>query len=1738
MKKMTNKMFGILLSIVFVITTVSPGLIAFADNGFEITDKDGNVITERVEVQEYGNVQLAYAYSEELPEGAYVTWESNLPLLAAVDDNGKVTGYDYSKAAIIQLWLDEEVRSIPIVGEATAKSIENAIESSGVDLETVDTDMLVLIVKGIAGDTIAESLRNYLDNMNTEITATLYNAEGIKIASDKIGVLVTKSVVASVAPTGVHITNKKVVPKTVAVGTTVQLYGACTPVRLKQGIKWSVGKNAFDISSKKYANVSSDGLVTFTAPGTASIRVNPESTAYAAFSDTITFTVVAPEDLPVTDFIISGPNSVQEGSTVTLHIDNLTPAGAYWGDIVWSSSDNTVAIVDQQGTVTGLDGGSGVTISKPVTISATIGDVTRTFDMKVTRAGLSATLSGIEIVGEDALPIDSSYQYISNVFPARLNTNSSVVREWGLIDEEGRYIMATSSSPAVTSLGTIDANGLFTPTASGMSTIVARATLNGNTVETTKSVFSGKPITDFSISGKLKINETKTSQLTITNINPEDYDEQILENIKWTSADPRIATVDEHGLVRGIDGGSGTFTSTKTVDITATVGGISRTVTVTVVKGVVNNLTSAYIDGFDYVIKDFPVKYTSSFSPERVGVTTTLWGIVSDDGQVPFDDSITVSSAKYTSNNYASVSEDGVVTGKNAGSTVLHLYGKRLLTSYVKTAKEIDVVEIEPKSITITPPTKVDYIEGTTELDLTGLKVELTYDRSDIEQYYGDTSELYTDEQLRVSVDDYTVSEINPKILDTEQYIIVTVTRAGKNIRGIFPITLESKKVESIELTNPKYKYLEGETELDLTELQVKANYSNAPSEFVEDYTVDTDVFNPTLYNVEQNIPVTYYHEGLSATATFPVIVYGIPVVSVDTNGYITDEWSPTDIKYTLSSTNELDGVKYYYKTDTQAEWTELADNSLIHSTNSVETYYFKSVNSAGIESEATEGYLAKRDNQTPYFTLEKEVSKMTNEPYKLLINNLVVGISGIKSITVNGQDITGNEYFIVSENDDYEVIVTANNGLSRKQIKTVANIDRDAPVINKIELKHKDTNDVARELDSEEFSKYFNGAILLTVSATDIGIASIDRIEYRLLDENKNAITEEWQLYSAISKTYINPNFKGYVEARAIDKAGNISKVVRSDGFVADGDKPTEVKINAVSKGEAYEEGKWTSDSVQMSVSSYAFSGIYEYLYRIDGGEWQKLIGTEITASETGEHTYEFKTVSYSALESDISSITVRIDRQTPVIRVEFQGTFKRWTGENMTFSFSTLEPSLSGITYYYNDGNGWTEITTGDEIILYDNINANYQFKAVNGAGTESPPSDSYIVMIDTVVPTVNVTPETTELTVDPYNVYMDFQHGESGIKSVTLNGVDITGEDKFEVSKNGNYLITVTGNNLKTSNYLLVVDNFIDADDSGSKPVLQIIVNGTIGAKTGDDITFSFSTPNQTDITYYYDNGNGWTQIEGDTLTLNETITANYIFKAVNKYGIESYLSPTYKVILDKSYELVEKTPVINVYTDASDFKADFTILTNDDITIYQVSLDGENWTNIASNKYSAYKAGDYDCYFRGIDSNGKTSNVVKVSVSIKAKITGKVEVENTDTDKPVVIKLYTFDTNELVDRTELSCKDIQNYSLNNPEAGYYILWAECEGNKTYRAVIYVDEIQNIDVKLETGVSLIGDVDLDGDIDKDDYRLIILASADVVELTPEQRYNADVNGDGAIDAYDSIRLNYYLNGIKEMP
>lgn len=1512
-----KKVISLLLSLSLIMSVGLPGTLVNAAESITIYYNDAE-LTETLHITEYDSAQFTAHSESEFPTGSSVEWESNMPLLADVDENGKVTAYDYSKAAVIRYWLDNEVRPTPIIGNATADAIEKAFANAGIDLNdsNLNTDLVVAIVKGI-NQSMGEALEKMLNNMTITITAKLVDESGKTLASDTAEVVVDQSVAGNVWPTGVHITNKKTVPKTVAVGKQVQLYGAVTPVRLNQGVKWSVGK-VIDSESKKHATITSDGLVTFTSAGKVTIRVNPESNLYAAVSDTVEFTVVSREELPVTDFSIGGTLELKEGETTQLSIENATPSGAYTGDVKWECSDTSAAVITQDGTVTALDAGQGLQLSKTVTITATIDGVSKTASLKINRNIIGDTINSVEINGYENVALNETNKYTADVTPSRLNSNNSVVREWGLYDSEtGELSLATSDAPASNGFATIDTSGNLVATGVGIIKIYVKVTYNGTSIEAEKSVSSGVPITSFTLSkgngfttniltGSRDsfLEEGKTAQINITEILPSDYDPDLLNNVVWHSSDPSVASVDSNGKVFGLDSGGLTIYNAKSVTITAIIGGVSASVTFNVRGASVNNLVNASITGNDYVVKDFPRSYTSIFSPSRISVKNVHWGLSTDDGSRPWNSSWSSTSGN-TENTYASVdASTGTVSGKSAGKTTLWVFGREGLTSvsgtFAEASKEIEVVEIQPNNIAVTAPDKYDYVEGDTELDLTGLKVSAIYNRSDLEAYYSD-AESYGDSLISVDVDDYEISGFDPTLIDREQYIIVTLVRAGKQFRAVFPVKVNSKAVESIDITAPRYAYIEGVKELDLSGLKVYANYSNAPREEVTDYEVDESGIDFTKLNEEQTVKVTYKHYGRSAEAEFPIIIYGKPVVSVDTSNY-DGSWTGNDVTFTLDSTHKLDGITYYYSTDGGTEWTEINGNTFTVSEDANAEYIFKAINSAGIESDPTQSYAVKIDKTVPEFTLTQDVTELTNQSYAVKITDCKVGISGIKAVYLNGEELDDQTQFTVTENGDYTVKIVSNSLLESEQTITVGNIDTQKPTVTEVSVSHKDTSDFARFVNTVTFGLFFNKTTELTVKAEDEGVAGVDRIEYRFVDENGTPLGD-WDVYDDDNKPTQEADFKGYAEARAIDKAGNVSDSKLTGGYVIDTEAPSDIVITSKADDDNYESDTWTSKDVTINLSSTAYSGIYRYYYSLNDGEWTELDGDSLTVKSQGVWNYKFKAVSYSNNETvTAENFVVKIDKTEPVVRVDFEGTFGRWTADAVKFSMTILNQAISGVRYYYSTdgGSSWIQAEEGSVITIDEDVDASYIFKAVNGAGVESNYSDSYRVMIDTVAPTLEYTLETEDKTDSPYNVSFKVNTGRSGIKAVSVNGEDITGADSFEVSENGKYVVVMTANNGLTSTEVIKINNITQVE----KPVLYVTPSGTIGSETEQMVYFNFSSPNCADAVYYYNDGGEWNQVDGDTFIVSKAGNYKLTFKAVSN-GLESYQSPEYNVTLTKSY-----------------------------------------------------------------------------------------------------------------------------------------------------------------------------------------------------------------------------------------
>ncbi len=294
MKKGTLRFESFILVFALIVSCLIPGFSGIMSNidafaashEIDIVDANSYSVTQQIKVMESEQVQLSYKLIDcSMPEGGYVVWTSDTPLNASVDQTGLVRGHDSSKGAAVRIWLDNDVKTIPIIGKSLAKTLEKVLYGDNVDLDTMDTEAIVKIVGETLGNTsvasgLMNSLRDRLNNIDTKITATLYDQYGVVLATDTVHVLVTNSDkwYANVLPNGAFIVNKDSLPSTVAVGGKVTLEGGVTPLRLGYGVTWSLeGATIFD-RAEDYAEFNPDtGEITFLKEGKVTVKVAPNA---------------------------------------------------------------------------------------------------------------------------------------------------------------------------------------------------------------------------------------------------------------------------------------------------------------------------------------------------------------------------------------------------------------------------------------------------------------------------------------------------------------------------------------------------------------------------------------------------------------------------------------------------------------------------------------------------------------------------------------------------------------------------------------------------------------------------------------------------------------------------------------------------------------------------------------------------------------------------------------------------------------------------------------------------------------------------------------------------------------------------------------------------------------------------------------------------------------------------------------------------------------------------------------------------------------------------------------------------------------------------------------------------------------------------------------------------------------------------------------------------------------------
>ncbi len=431
----------------------------------------------------------------------------------------------------------------------------------------------------------------------------------------------------SVGPLPAAVTSLTVSPNTysLVIGQTRTL----TPVVVRPaGAPTAV--LTYGTTTPAVALVSSAGLITAIAPGTASITVTataPGNTNFAAttISEVVTVTV-APAVASVQ--VTPGTAAIMPGTTQQLAttVRDSTGAELTGRAVTWSTSSAAVATVSATGLVTAIAVGT-------ATITATVGGVPGA--MSVTVSPLPAAVTSVAIAPTAV-----------SLLVGRTASLSPVVTQ-----PSGAATASVTYGTTVPSVATVSAAGLIVAVGPGTATVTITATAVANTgfsaatkTATVTVTVTAVPVATVSVAPDASsILAGSAQQLVVI---ARDSAGQTLagRTVSWASLNASAATVNASGLVTGVAAGTAT--------ITATIEGIIGTATITVLPAPAS-ITSLAVAPSSATVTVGQTRAITPTVTQPVGAAAAAVTYVSSDVAI------------------ATVSPTGVVTAVAAGTATI-----------------------------------------------------------------------------------------------------------------------------------------------------------------------------------------------------------------------------------------------------------------------------------------------------------------------------------------------------------------------------------------------------------------------------------------------------------------------------------------------------------------------------------------------------------------------------------------------------------------------------------------------------------------------------------------------------------------------------------------------------------------------------------------------------------------------------------------------------------------------------------------------------------------------------------------------------------------------------------------------------------------------------------------------------------------------------------------------------------
>lgn len=522
------------------------------------------------------------------------------------------------------------------------------------------------------------------------------------------------------------------------------------------------------------------------------------------------------------------------------------------------------------------------------------------------------------------------------------------------------------------------------------------------------------------------------------------------------------------------------------------------------------------------------------------------------------------------------------------------------------------------------------------------------------------------------------------------------------------------------------------------------------------------------------------------------------------------------------NSNDVLSGTIYYYSTD-GVNWNEVTGDTFTISDTNNETvnYRFKSISNSGVESEISSlipVYILK-----PSFTEDILINGNTtngdwsNKDIEIILEGGINAESFLKyQYSTNPQDESSwidmdgenhNTLVVSSDSDNTYYFRVISKGLSTGFTTEGTEIKVDKTGATDLSINFEN-NSFKEFINNITFGLFFNESVSVDVTATD-GLSGVDYYEYQLVDIHNGETYDENGSWNKLTSLSVNPEFKGAIYARAVDKAGNISSVISTNGFIVENVQPTAIELNAKVGDDSYNEN-WVDEDIVVTLGGAdSLAGTNRYEYRIGGtGEWTTLPETtgakdavtdkelknKITINNNVNETYYFRAVSNSGLYSNESSILVRHDDESPTLKTE-TNIVDGWTSEPVTFTVNNENSgTISPVTYFIKIGSGdWTPVQ-GNTYTFNSDIDTTAQFKVVNASGLENVLETVYNIKIDKTIPVIKGVKSESSYYVGRVINYED-SFGE--ISSATYkkdNGSEVNLANGGLISEAGEYSIKV--------------------------------------------------------------------------------------------------------------------------------------------------------------------------------------------------------------------------------------------------------------------------------------------------------------------------------------------------------